>query len=62
MEKLLNVSFDDETFETLNGFMIARMDRIPEPNDQFEVDYRGYNFKILSVENKMIQSVLVTKL
>lgn len=62
LEKLLNVSFDDETFETLNGFMIARMDRIPEPNDQFEVDYRGYNFKILSVENKMIQSVLVTKL
>ena len=38
------------------------MDRIPEPDDKFDVDYKGYNFKILTVENKMIQSVLVTKL
>ena len=38
------------------------MDKIPEPDEQFDVDYKGYNFKILSVENKMIQSVLVTKL
>ena len=30
--------------------------------EKFDVDYQGYHFKILSVENKMIQSVLVTKL
>jgi putative hemolysin len=42
--------------------MIYRLDHIPEPGEQFDVDYQGYNFKIVSVENKMIQSVLVTKL
>ena len=46
----------------MNGFLISRLDKIPEPDEQFDVDYKGYNFKILSVENKMIQSVLVTKL
>lgn len=56
------ISFDGEEFETLNGFMIYRLDHIPEPGEQFDVDYQGYNFKILSVENKMVQSVLVTKL
>lgn len=56
------IDFDGEEFETLNGFMIYRLDHIPEPGEQFDVDYQGYNFKILSVENKMVQSVLVTKL
>ena len=56
------IEFEEEEVETLNGFMIRRMDHIPEENEQFDVDYKGYNFKILSVENKMVQSVLVTKL
>ncbi len=62
LEEHFGISFEDETFETLNGFLIARMDRIPEPDEQFDVDYCGFNFKVLSVENKMIQSVQVTKL
>lgn len=32
------------------------------PDEQFSMDYKGYHFQILSVENKMIQSVLVTRL
>lgn len=62
LEELFGISFEDAEFETLNGFMISKLDRIPEPDEKFDVDYQGYNFKILSVENKMIQSVLVTKL
>lgn len=62
LEERLGVTFEKEDFETLNGFLISRLDRIPEPDEQFAVDYGGYNFKILTVENKMIQSVLVTKL
>lgn len=62
LEERFGISFEDEEFETLNGFLISRLDRIPEPDEQFNVDYGGYNFKILSVENKMIKSVLVTKL
>lgn len=56
------IVFDEEEVETLNGFMIRRMDHIPEEGEQFAVDYKGYHFKILSVENKMVQSVLVAKL
>ncbi len=62
LEERISISFDDEEFETLNGFLIARLDKIPEPDEEFDVDYSGFNFKILSVENKMIKSVLVTKL
>ncbi|MCM1569541.1 MAG: hemolysin family protein [Roseburia sp.] len=62
LEKRLGISFEGESFDTLNGFLISRMDKIPEPDEQFEVDYEGYHFKLLSVANKMIESVLVTRL
>ena len=62
LEERFDISFADEEFETLNGFLISRLDRIPEPDEEFDVDYCGFNFKILSVENKMIQSVLMTRL
>ncbi len=57
-----HIFFKEEEFETLNGFMISKLDKIPEENEDFDIDVGDYNFKILSVENKMIQSVLVTKI
>ena len=62
LEERFDISFEDEEFETLNGFLISRLDKIPEPDEEFDVDFCGFNFKILKVEKKMIQSVLVTKL
>ncbi len=61
LEEKFNISFESE-FETLNGFLISKLDRIPEDDEEFEVEEQGYQFKILSVSNKMIQRVLVTKL
>ena len=62
LEERFEISFGEVEFETLNGFLIWKMDKIPDKDEQFEVAVEGYNFKILSVENKMIQSVLVTRL
>jgi putative hemolysin len=62
LEERFDIVFEEEEYETLNGFMISKLDRIPEPDEEFDVDYGGYNFKILSVDKKMIKSVLVTKL
>lgn len=62
LEERFNISFHEEDFETLNGFLISKMDKIPDEDEQFEISVDGYHFKVLSVENKMIHSVLVTKL
>lgn len=62
LEERFQISFEEEEFETLNGFLISKLDKIPEENEEFDIDVDGYNFRILSVENKMIQSVLVTKI
>ena len=62
LEERFHISFHEEDFETLNGFLIAKMDKIPDEDEEFEISVDGYHFKVLSVENKMIHSVLVTKL
>lgn len=61
LEERFHISFNEKEFETLNGFLISKMDKIPDDNEEFEVMIDGYLFKIVSVHNKMIQSVLVTK-
>lgn len=62
LEERFGISFENEEFDTLNGFLISRLDRIPEPDEEFDVDFCGFNFKILSVDRNMIQSVLVRRL
>ncbi len=62
VEKALGISSaEEDAYETLNGFLISKIDRIPEENDRIEVESHGYRFKILAVENKMIQKVSVVR-
>lgn len=61
LEERFGISFDEEEFETLNGFLISQMDKIPEEDEEFSIVVEGYEFKILTVEKRMIKSVLVTK-
>ena len=61
LEERFDISFGEVEFETLNGFLISKLDKIPDEDEVFDVDVDGYNFKILKVENKRVTSVLVTK-
>ena len=62
LEKRFKLTFEESEFETLNGYLIFKLDRIPDPDEDFSVNVGGYNFKILSVDKHMIQSVLASKL
>ena len=54
----LNVSFEEEPFDTVNGFVISRLEHIPEEGEDFEFEYEGYIFRIMEVKDRMIQTVL----
>ncbi len=60
IEDMLDISFADEDSDTLSGFIISRMEHLPEDNEQFEVWYSGYRFKVLEVDNKRVKKVRVT--
>lgn len=55
---VLGISFPEE-FETLNGFLISLLGRIPEEGESFAVQYENYYFCIQTVEGRMIQQVEV---
>lgn len=62
LEEQLKISFDEEPFDTVNGFVISRLEHIPEEGEDFEFEYEGYRFRILEVKDRMIQSVLALPL
>ena len=64
LNDVLGIEFDDEDdeIETLNGFLINKLGYVPESDDESVIEYEGYSFKILQVENHIIKNVYVTKL
>lgn len=56
----LGIDFEEE-YDTLNGFLIAEIDKIPADGETFSVEYKGYRFDVTRVENKMIHTVQVSR-
>lgn len=48
--------------DTLNGYLISLIDKIPSDGEHFEVEAHGFLFRALSVKDKMIRRVEVTRL
>jgi putative hemolysin len=61
LEERFGISFGETEFETLNGYIISKLEHIPDEDEDFEVQVGDYNFKIAKVEKNVIQSVLVTR-
>lgn len=62
LEDVLGISFETEDeIETLNGFLISKLDRIPNEDEAPVIEYADYIFKVLKVENKMIKTIEAAK-
>ena len=56
----LNFEFDEEDFEefdTINGFIINKLGRLPIDNDNFKIFYKNLIFECKKVDNKFIESL-----
>lgn len=61
VSQVLQTDFENEDFETLNGYLTSLLDHIPNENDS-EVRAKGFSFQILKVEKHIIQNVRVERL
>ena len=61
IEELFEIHFDCEDIDTINGYMIYKMGKIPSENEEFSCTCDGYEFKVLEVKDKMITKVLAVK-
>ncbi|MBN1438340.1 MAG: HlyC/CorC family transporter [Anaerolineales bacterium] len=58
LERLLDE--EEVTFQTLGGFMMARLGEVPRAGDRF--DWGGYRFEVLDMDGRRVDKVLVTPL
>lgn len=62
LEELLDVSFEEEDYDTINGYLIDCLDRIPMADEKCTVQFDKYVFEVLTVDRKMIKKVKIKKL
>ena len=62
LEELFNIHFECEDIDTINGYMIYKLGKIPEEQEQFQMECGGYLFDVAEVADKMIRKVRVTKI
>lgn len=60
LNKLLGTNIVSPDYETLNGYLISRLDRIPNDDETDEIDTDGLHFKILEVSQNVIRKVEIS--
>ena len=58
---LLGIEFEGD-FDTLNGYLISRLDHIPTQSEGASVDVGGYTFRIIGVADNAVSLAKVTKI
>ena len=59
--ELLEIEFPDEDIDTLNGFILYELGRLPIEGEEINVVYQGYTFHPIDIHDKMVVQVKVTK-
>jgi putative hemolysin len=62
LEDRFEVGFPIDEYETISGFIISLIGKIPEADDVSEVQFKNLHFKIAQVTEKRIEKVILTVL
>ena len=57
IEDAFDMHFDCEDIDTINGYLIYKMGKTPQDNEQFECTCDGYSFRVLEVHDRMVTKV-----
>lgn len=61
VEETLHIHFDADDYDTLNGYLVFRLDHIPEEGEHSVIEEQGFSFRIEEVESKTIRWVRVMR-
>lgn len=61
LEELLHINFQEEDYDTINGYLVDQLDHIPAENEKCSVEVGDYIFEVISVDKKMIRKIRVKK-
>ena len=52
----------EQEFDTLNGFLISLIGKIPADHERFRLEHQGWEFQVSAVRDKMIHTVKVMRI
>lgn len=62
LEDLFQIEFPDEDIDTVNGFMLYELGRLPQEFEKIHIVYQGFSFDALERDDRMIKKVRIRKL
>lgn len=62
IEDTLGIKFEEKDFDTLNGLIISKLERIPVLGETTAIELYNYRFEVISVKNNTIESVAVSRI
>ena len=62
LEDLLNITFPDGEYDTIAGYIMSVIGRIPDVDEHPTVEYEGYSFTVVEMEDRRIVKIMVERL
>lgn len=60
-DEIEGLEFPDTDIETLNGFLLYKLGGFPKDEGNIKIDYGGFTFESLEIEDMLIKSVKITR-
>ena len=60
LEDLLGIQFPEEDVETLNGFLINKLGRLPDDKEEISVLFEGYEFKAMEIDDHVFRQIKIS--
>ena len=61
VEDIIDAGLPVDDYDTVSGFILGQLGRFPEENEEVVIVYEGFKFEVLSIEDKVISRVRITK-
>ena len=61
-DEIEGLEFPDTDIETLNGFLLYKLGGFPKDEGNIKIDYGGFTFESLEIEDMLIKSVKITRI
>ncbi|MBE5942247.1 MAG: HlyC/CorC family transporter [Lachnospiraceae bacterium] len=62
LEELFGITFPEEDIDTVNGFILYELGRLPKDEEDVHIVYQGFSFVAIEREERMIKKVRIRKI
>ncbi len=62
IEELIDKDISDDDCDTIAGFMLTQLGRIPDKDERPAIEHEGFRFTATKVEDRRIEEILIEKL